>query len=134
MTEEKETKKQFTYRGKTLEDLKKLDVREFAKLVKSKDRRYILSQFQDIEKFIHRSKEKLGKKKQIKTHNRRIVIVPEMVGMKIGVYNGKQFLPVDITEDMLGYKLGEFAPTRSKVKHGSAGIGATKGSKSKAKK
>ena len=128
------TQKEFSYRGKTIEELKALDVREFSKYLKSRPRRTVLRQFQEIEKFVGRCKEKISKKKQIKTHLRHIVIVPEMAGMKIGVHNGKEFFPVEITKDMLGHRLGEFAMTRSKVQHGSAGIGATKGSKSKAKK
>jgi small subunit ribosomal protein S19 len=125
--------KEFIFRGKSLEELKKLDTREFAKYLESRPRRTVLRQFQEIEKFVERCKQKLAKKKQIKTHLRNIVIVPEMVGMKIGVYNGKEFFPIEIVGDMLGHRLGEFSSTRSKTQHGSAGVGATKGSKSKAK-
>ena len=57
-----------------------------------------------------------------------------MVGMKISTYNGHEFVPVEIVKEMLGHRLGEFSPTRSKVKHGAAGIGSTKGSKAQAKK
>lgn len=131
---ELQKKKEFTYRGKTLEELQKLDVREFAKLTRSRERRTILRQFQDIEGFVNRAKKKMSKKKQIKTHKRHIVIVPEMVGMTIGVHNGRAFTPVQIVGEMLGHRLGEFALTRGRVSHGSAGIGATKGSKHKAKK
>ena len=79
-------------------------------------------------------KEKLKKNKKIKTHKRNLVIVPELVGINIQVHNGKEFVPVEITGEMLGHKLGEFSLTRSKVVHAKAGIGATKGSKFKAKK
>ncbi len=127
-------KKQFTFRGKTIEELKALDVREFAKYIKSRQRRSVLRQFQEIEKFINRSKEKISKNKTIKTHQRDLIIVPEMIGMKILVHSGNKFALVIITEDMLGHRLGEFAVTRGKVKHGTAGIGATKGTKSQAKK
>jgi len=126
--------KEFSYRGKTLEELKKLDTREFAKYVPARSRRTILRQFQEIEKFVQRCKNKISKKKMIKTHLRTIIIVPEMVGMKIGVHNGKEFFPVDITAEMIGHRLGEFAPSRGRVQHGSAGVGATKGSKAKSKK
>ena len=126
--------REFTYRGKTLEELKKLDTREFAKFLKSRDRRTVLRQFQEIEKFVQRCKEKIAKKKPIKTHLRHIVIVPEMVDMKISVHNGKEFFPIIITGEMLGHRLGEFAPTRGRIQHGSAGLGATKGSKFKSKK
>ena len=132
--EEHLTKKQFTFRGKTLEELKVLDVREFAKFLKSGKKRSVLRQFQRIEDFVSNCRKKLSKKKQIKTHDRTIVVVPEMVGMKIGVYNGKTFVPFEIVGEMLGHRLGEFALTRGKIKHGSAGVGSTKGSKSKSKK
>ena len=128
------TKKEFTFRGKTIEELKELDVREFAKYVKSRTRRAILRQFQVIEDFVSRAKRKAEKNKPIKTHERGMIIVPQMVGMKIQVYNGHEFLPVEITNEMLGHRFGEFSPTRGKVKHGTAGIGSTKGSKSQAKK
>lgn len=127
-------KKEFTYRGKTLEELKTMEVREFAKFVKSRKRRTILRNFQKIEDFVNRAKEKSKKGKKIRTHQRDLVVVPGMIGMKIQVYNGHIFAPVDINGEMLGHKLGEFAPTRQKVKHGSVGVGATKGTKHKAKK
>ena len=127
------TKKQFTFQGKTLEELKGMGVREFANLLKSRRKRTILRQFQKIEEFINRAKEKISKNKPIKTHQRDLIIVPQMVGMKIGVHNGKNFEQVQVIGEMLGHVFGEFSLTRSKVKHGQAGIGATKGSKSQAK-
>jgi small subunit ribosomal protein S19 len=129
-----EKKKEFTYRGKTVEELQKLDVREFAKLVPSRQRRTILRNFQIIEEFVNRYKIKLNKGKKIRTHLRDIIIVPSMVGMQVNVYNGNNFIKIDITGDMLAHRLGEFAPTRGKIKHGSAGVGATKGSKHQSKK
>jgi small subunit ribosomal protein S19 len=127
------TKKQFTFRGKTLEELKLMDVREFAKLLKSRQRRTVLRQFQKIEDFVNRANVKRNKKKPIKTHLRDLVVVPQMVGMRIMIYNGKDFVPIDIVGEMLGHVLGEFALTRSRVKHGAAGVGATKGTKSQSK-
>lgn len=127
-------KKEFTYKGKTIEELKVLDVREFAKYLKSRQRRSVLRQFQEIEKFINRAKEKIAKKKPIKTHQRALIITPEMVGMKIQIYNGHNFIPIEIIGEMLGHRFGEFALTRARIKHGSAGIGATKGSRAQAKK
>ncbi|MFQ6083419.1 MAG: 30S ribosomal protein S19 [Candidatus Aminicenantia bacterium] len=61
-----------------------------------------------------RGQTKQGKKRQvIKTWSRRSTIIPEMVGMTIAVHNGKRFIPVFITENMVGHKLGEFSPTRT---------------------
>jgi small subunit ribosomal protein S19 len=54
-----------------------------------------------------------GKKEAIKTWSRRSMIVPEFVGLTIAVHNGKKFIPVFITENMVGHYLGEFAPTRT---------------------
>jgi len=127
-------RKEFKYKGKTVEELKKLDVREFAKYLKSRQRRTVLRQFHEIEKFINRAKEKITRKKTVKTQQRDLVVVPEMIAMKIHVYDGHNFVSVEIVGEMLGHKLGEFAPTRARVKHGSVGVGATKGTKFKAKK
>lgn len=54
-----------------------------------------------------------GEKRVIKTWSRRSTIVPEMIGHTLGVYNGKQHVPVYVTEQMVGHKLGEFSPTRN---------------------
>ncbi|MBU2504074.1 MAG: ribosomal protein S19 family protein, partial [Nanoarchaeota archaeon] len=90
MVEEVEIrKKDFKYRGIGLEELKKLDVREMAKYLKSGKRRIVLRQFQKIEDFMNRAKEKVEKNKPIKTHLRDIVIVPGMIGLRIHVHNGK---------------------------------------------
>jgi small subunit ribosomal protein S19 len=51
-------------------------------------------------------------KRPIKTWSRRSMVVPDMVGLTIGVHNGRQHIPVFVSEDMVGHKLGEFAPTR----------------------
>jgi len=62
---------------------------------------------------------KAGSKKVIKTWSRRSTITPEMVGFTFAVHNGKKFVPVFVSENMVGHKLGEFSPTR--VFHGHAG-------------
>jgi small subunit ribosomal protein S19 len=59
-----------------------------------------------------------NKKSVIKTWSRSSMIIPDFVGQTIAVYNGKQFVPVYITENMVGHKLGEFSPTRSFRGHG----------------
>ncbi|MEN7982019.1 MAG: ribosomal protein S19 family protein [Nanoarchaeota archaeon] len=125
------TKKQFTFRGKTLEELKTLEVREFAKLMRSRQRRSALRNFQKIEDFISRARKKIEKGKQVKTHSRDLIVVPAMIGMRIHIHRGDKFIPIDILGEMLGHKFGEFAPTRARAQHTKAGVGATKGSKSK---
>ena len=58
-----------------------------------------------------------GRKQVIKTWSRRSTILPQFVGLTFGVHNGNKFIPVSISEDMVGHKLGEFAPTRTYYGH-----------------
>ena len=59
-----------------------------------------------------------SKTSMIKTWSRRSTIIPDMIGFTFGVHNGKKFIPVYVTENMIGHKLGEFSPTRSFRSHG----------------
>lgn len=59
-----------------------------------------------------------GKKEVIKTWSRRSTILPQMVGLTFGVHNGNKFIPVLVSDQMIGHKLGEFAPTRVFTGHG----------------
>ena len=125
--------KQAIYKGKTLEELKLLDVRESAKYLPSRSKRSVLRNFDVIENFIKKCEKQNTQNKKIRTHLRDLVIVPKLVGFTIGVHNGKDFEDVQTTHEMIGHRLGEFELTRSKVNHGSAGIGATKSSKAQKK-
>ena len=129
-----EKRKDFTYRGKTIEELKKLNIREFAKFIPSRERRTILRNTDVVENFLIRSRKKTAKGKLIKTHDRNIIIVPEMIGMTFFVYNGHIFERVDVVPEMIGHRFGEFSLTRKPIKHGSAGIGATRSSASRSVK
>ncbi|MCU0641962.1 MAG: ribosomal protein S19 family protein [archaeon] len=126
--------KELFYRGKNVEELKNLDVRECAKYLPSRSRRSVLRNFQVIEKFVKRCERALSERKKIRTHLRDIVIVPRLVGMVIGVHNGKDFEDVHVNHKMIGHRLGEFALTRKKVSHGEPGIGSTKSSSGVQKK
>ena len=115
-------KKEQKFKGKTLEELRQLDVREFAKLLRARQRRTVLRNFQEHENFVTLAKEKFKKgKRSVRTHRRDLVIVPELVGMKLQIYNGREFIPTEITMDMLGHKFGEFSMTRVKAKHNKDG-------------
>ena|SRR5947199_6250069 len=70
---------------------------------------------------------KAGKKTIIKTWSRRSTISPDFVGHNFAVHNGKNFMPVFVTENMVGHKLGEFAPTRTFRGHSAAGTKAKAG-------
>lgn len=67
----------------------------------------------------------MEKPEVVKTHLRDMIILPEMVGSMVGVYNGKTFNQVEIKPEMIGHYLGEFSITYKPVKHGRPGIGAT---------
>lgn len=118
----------FTYRGKTAEELQKLSLEEFAKLVPSRQRRSLLRGLTETQKKVFRKFRK-SHDRFIKTHARDMIIVPEMIGLKFGVHNGKEWVTVEIKPEMIGHRLGEFALTRRRVMHSAPGVGATKSSK-----
>ncbi len=126
--------KKFQYRGYTLEQLQKLPMDEFIRLLPSRQRRSMLrglpTRHKKFLEKMRKARELLKKKKNIvlKTHVRDLIILPEMVGFTIAVHNGIEFIEVEITPEKIGHYLGEFAPTCKKVLHGSPGIGATKSS------
>jgi len=71
----------------------------------------------------------LDKPKAVKTHLRDMIVVPEMIGSVVKVYNGKEFMQVEIKPEMVGHYLGEFAISYQPVKHGRPGIGSTNSSR-----
>lgn len=119
-------KRIFTYKGKTIEELKKMTIDEFAQIVPASIRRSLKRGFSAEQKTLINKIEK--GKNNIRTHCRDMPILPLMVGLTIKVHQGKEFFPVTITEEMLGHRLGEFALTRKRVEHSAPGIGATKSS------
>ncbi len=126
--------KEFNYRGHSLATLSGMSMDEFINLLPSRQRRSLqrgLTAEQRIllEK-LREAKEaqKQGKEINIKTHVRDLIILPEMVGAKIGVHNGKEFVALDIKPEMIGHYLGEFAITNKPVRHGTPGIGASRSS------
>jgi len=125
----------FKYRGYTLEELKKMNMDQFIQLLPARARRSLNRGLPPRQKKLlerlrraYRAK-KRGKDLLTRTHIRDMIIFPEMVGLKIGVYNGRVFEMVDIKPEMIGHYLGEFSLTRKRVQHGSPGIGATRSSK-----
>jgi len=116
----------FKYRGKELEELKEMDLQEFAELLPSSKRRAIKRKLTEDQKKLL---DKLEDSDQAKTHARDMIIVPAMVGKTVSVYNGQEFIDVEIEERMLGHYLGEFTRNRQKVEHSAPGLGATRSSK-----
>ncbi|MDD5417959.1 MAG: 30S ribosomal protein S19 [Candidatus Nanoarchaeia archaeon] len=127
--------KKFTYMGKSMEELKKMSLDEFTKVLDARARRSIKrgmlqkksKLFEKINKY---AKElEAGKNpKPIKVHRKDIIVIPSMVGLTFGVHTGKEFKNVLIIPQMLGHYLGEFVLTRKRVQHSAPGVGATRSS------
>ncbi len=128
--------REFRYRGYTLEELQKMPLNELVKLLPARARRSLKRGFTEQQiGLIKRIEEALNAMKEgkpqpkIKTHARDMIILPFMVGLTIQVYNGKEYVPVKITPEMIGHYLGEFALTRKYPKHSGPGVGATRTSR-----
>jgi small subunit ribosomal protein S19 len=125
--------KEFNYRGHSLESLSAMSMDEFINILPSRQRRSLqrgLTAEQRIllEKLREAKEAKGAKDTAIKTHVRDLIILPEMVGAKVAVHNGKEFVAIDIKPEMIGHYLGEFAITNKPVRHGTPGIGASRSS------
>lgn len=121
-------KKEFTYKGKTLDELKKMSMNELALLLPSRQRRKLKRGITEQEKIF--LKKFRTSSNNIETHCRDMIILPEMVSHTIKVHRGKEFVNVTIEPEMIGHRFGEFALTRKKVAHSAPGIGATRSSAS----
>ena len=118
-------KKVFSYRGKSLEELNNMSLKELAELLPARQRRSIKRGFSEDKLKIVK---KLSKLDTIKTQVRDMMVLPQFVGKTIKVHNGKEFTPVLIQEDMIGMFFGELTMTRRRVQHNAPGVGATKSS------
>ncbi|MBU3905320.1 MAG: 30S ribosomal protein S19 [Nanoarchaeota archaeon] len=120
-------KKIFTYKGKTIEELQAMSMEEFIKLVPARQKRSLTRGMTDKQKrFLGRLKKT---NKPMKTDCRNIIIIPEMVGKKIIIHKGNEWVPIEIKAEMITFRLGDFVLTRKRVQHSSPGLGATKSSK-----
>ncbi len=119
----------FKYRGKTIDELRKMSNEELMPLVNADLRRVLKRGYSPEEKkFLKNMGKKAKSSKPIKTHIREMFILPPFVGLTIHVHNGKEFVPITIKPEMLFHRLGEYALTTKQVRHGSPGIGATRSS------
>ena len=119
--------KVFTYRGKSVEELKAMSIEEFSKLLPSRERRHISRGLSDKEKKFFESLRKTDK--PVRTHLRDTIIVPLMIDKKIMLHSGKEWVMITIKAEMIGHRLGEFVLTRKRVMHSAPGVGATRASK-----
>ncbi|MCJ2520353.1 MAG: 30S ribosomal protein S19 [Candidatus Thermoplasmatota archaeon] len=121
-------KREFTYRGHTLEELQALSLQEILAIMPSRVRR-TFSRGLSQEHGIVLEKLRSSDGKLVRTHRRDIPILPYFVGREVAVHNGREFVRFEIRPEMIGHYLGEFALTRKPVKHSGPGVGATRSSK-----
>ncbi|XP_073015027.1 small ribosomal subunit protein uS19-like isoform X2 [Primulina eburnea] len=128
--------RKFNYRGVDLDALLNVSNDEIVKLFNARARRRFQRGFKRnpmaLIKKLRKAKQEApqGEKPTlVRTHLRNMIIVPEMIGSVLGVYNGKTFNPVEIKPEMIGHYLAEFSISYKPVKHGRPGIGATHSSR-----
>ncbi|MCK9307585.1 MAG: 30S ribosomal protein S19 [Methanomicrobiales archaeon HGW-Methanomicrobiales-2] len=120
-------REEFTYRGHSVEALQQMALSELLPIMPARVRRkFDRGLSRDHEKLLANLRAGDG---TIRTHLRDMIVMPEMVGRTFEIHNGKEFLAVEIQPEAVFHYLGEFALTRRRVSHGSAGIGATRSSK-----
>eukprot|EP00105_Crassostrea_gigas_P040306 XP_019924454.1 PREDICTED: 40S ribosomal protein S15 [Crassostrea gigas] len=132
----KRTFRKYAYRGVDLDQLLDMSNEQLMELFPCRARRRISHGLKrkplGLIKRLRKAKKEAGpleKPEVVKTHLRNMIIVPEMIGSIIGVYNGKTFNQVEVKPEMIGHYLGEFSITYKPVKHGRPGIGATHSSR-----
>ncbi|MEK6987308.1 MAG: 30S ribosomal protein S19 [Candidatus Thermoplasmatota archaeon] len=122
-------KKEFTYRGYTLGEMKAMTLDEIVELLPARARRsFVRGIDEERMTFIEKLRAN-GGEEAVRTHCRDVPILPDFVGKKVAVHNGKEFVSVDIKPEMIGHYIGEFAMTRKAVAHSGPGVGATRSSK-----
>ena len=123
--------KEFRYRGKTLEELNSMSTEALLELLPSRARRSLnRGVSEDKRKLLDDARAKKEGKLdgEIKTHARDMIVLPTMVGLTIGVHNGREFVNLEVKPEMIGRYLGEYVITNKKVVHGTPGIGASRSS------
>ena len=122
-------KREFTYRGLTLEDLQKMSLEELAKVLTARARRSLRRGFNsETTQFLERMRS-TPKEKVVRTHCRDALVLPEHIGRRVAVHTGKEFKEIEVRPEMIGHFYGEFALTRRFEKHSGPGVGATRSSK-----
>ena len=119
----------YTFRGMTVEELQKLSVEDYIKMLDSRQRRAYERMGSSYKLLLEKIENARKKNKVVKTQVREAVILPSWVGMNFACHNGKEFKQMEIRPEMLGHRLGEFFFSTKRVVHSAPGIRATRGSK-----
>ncbi|MCL4308843.1 MAG: 30S ribosomal protein S19 [Candidatus Thermoplasmatota archaeon] len=122
-------RREFSYRGLTLGRLKEMSLPELAQVLPARARRSIRRGFTvEVQRFLERMRE-TSADKVLRTHTRDALILPEHVGRRVAVHNGKEYKEIEVRPEMIGHYYGEFSLTRRFEKHSGPGVGATRSSK-----
>ncbi len=127
-------KKEFGYRGIEMGELQTMPMDKFISLLPSRQRRTLKKglppEKRKLLMRLRRAKKSSedGETVIVRTHCRDMIVLPEMVGLTVGIYNGREFSMVEIKPEMIGHFFGEFALTRRRVSHSAPGVGATRSS------
>jgi small subunit ribosomal protein S19 len=122
-------RREFSYRGKTLDELRALSLEELAKVLGARARRSIRRGFNDETSRFFARMGSTPPEQVVRTHCRDALVLPAHVGRKVAVHNGKEFKELEVRPEMIGHYYGEFALTRRFEKHSGPGVGATRSSK-----
>lgn len=122
-------KKEFKLRGKQVEELMGADPEGYLSILSARARRTLKRGLTEGQMKLWQKVKTSDGNKIVRTHCRDMIILPDFVGKRVGVHNGKEFVQLSITPEMVGHYLGEFALTRRFIKHGGPGVGATRSSK-----
>lgn len=123
--------KEFAYRGVPHGELEAMPMGRLFGLFTARQRRSLTRGITDNKrKLIEEVKAARAGKSEapIKTHVRDLIVLPYMVGVTVNVFSGKEFVPVTVSEEMIGHYLGEYVVTNKRVQHGAPGVGASRSS------
>jgi small subunit ribosomal protein S19 len=122
-------KKEFSLRGLSVEELRKLSREDLMKILPSRQRRTLRRGLNADQQILFDRVNASGEGEVVRTHCRDVLVFPSFIGKRIAVFSGKEFKEVDVRPEMVGHYLGEFVLTRRFEKHSGPGVGATRSSK-----
>ncbi len=122
-------KREFSYRGRSLADLKAMDLPTLAGVLTARARRSIRRGFNTETSAFFERMRTTPAEKVVRTHCRDALVLPEHVGRRVSIYSGKEFKEIEVRPEMIGHYYGEFCLTRRFEKHSGPGVGATRSSK-----
>jgi small subunit ribosomal protein S19 len=122
-------KREFTLHGRTLPELQAMSLEELAKVLTARARRSIRRGFNDDQRRFLDKLRTFPPTKALRTHCRDVLVLPEHVGHRVAIHNGKEYKEIEVRPEMIGHYFGEFSLTRRFEKHSGPGVGATRSSK-----